>query len=248
MTAVLLLIGFVLTAINFAEAQQPGKVPRIGLVSQGSVAAVESLRLEALRQGLRELGWVEGRNIAIERRSAEGRRDRADIIAGEIVRVVDVVVWSGGVEAAKKIKTIPVVFVGTSDPVSTGLVESLARPGGNVTGLTSLAPELGGKRLELLKDSIPKLSRVAFLFDPANSSNAVELEQLRGPAANLGLELRPIEARGPDEIVPAFSMMIRERVEGVSTASGTVNNTIEHALSSWPSRTNLRAFIMKVNL
>ena len=222
---VLALTAMLLGYCFLVEAQQPGKVPRIGLVSQGSVTAVESLRLDALREGLRELGWVEGRNIAIERRSAEGKRDRADVIADEIVRVVDVVVWSGGVEAAKKIKTIPVVFVGTSDPVSTGLVESLARPGGNVTGLTSLAPELGGKRLELLKESIPKISRVVFLFDPANPSNAVELEQLRGPAANLGLALRPVEARGPDEIAPAFSMMIRERAEGLSTASGTINNT-----------------------
>jgi putative tryptophan/tyrosine transport system substrate-binding protein len=150
---VLALTAMLLGHCFLVEAQQPGKVPRIGLVSQGSVTAVESLRLDALREGLRELGWVEGRNIAIERRSAEGKRDRADVIADEIVRVVDVVVWSGGVEAAKKIKTIPVVFVGTSDPVSTGLVESLARPGGNVTGLTSLAPELGGKRLELLKET-----------------------------------------------------------------------------------------------
>jgi ABC-type uncharacterized transport system substrate-binding protein len=212
-------------AVHLAEAQQPKKVHRIGLVTQGPATGVQSLRLEALREGLRELGWVEGKNIAIERRSAEGRRDRADSIADEIVRLkVDVVVWSGGVEAVEKIKTVPVVFVGTSDPVSTGLVESLARPGGNVTGLTS-PPELGGKRLELLKESIPKISRVAFLFNPANASNAVELEQLRGPAAGLGLALRPVEARGPDEIAPAFSMMIRERAEGLSTASGAVNNT-----------------------
>ncbi len=131
---------------------------------------------------------------------------------------------SGGVQAAKQTTTVPVVFVATTDLVSTGLVESLARPGGNVTGLTSLAPELGGKRLELLKETVPKLSRAAFLYNPADRSNKVELEQLRGAAAALGITLRPVEARDSDQIEQAFSMMIRERVEGLSTASGAVNN------------------------
>jgi putative tryptophan/tyrosine transport system substrate-binding protein len=222
----ILFVVTLLAVAVIAEAQQSKKVSRVGLVTQGPDTGVQSMRLQALREGLRELGWVEERNIAIERRSAKGSPERAEAIADEIVRLkVDVVVWSGGVEAVKKIKTVPVVFVGTSDPVLTGLVESLARPGGNVTGLTSLAPELGGKRLELLKESIPKISRVAFVFDPASASNAVELEQLRGPAAGLGLALRPVEARGPDEIAPAFSMMVREGAEGLSTASGTVNNT-----------------------
>jgi putative ABC transport system substrate-binding protein len=150
-------------------------------------------------------------------------------------------VLSGGVEAAKQTKTIPVVFVATTDLVSTGLVESLARPGGNVTGLTSLAPELGGKRLELLKETVPKLSRVAFLFNPASSPNAVELEQLRGPAAALGVTLRAVEARGPDEIERAFSMMIRERAEGLSTATGAVNNTNRRRIVELAAKNRLPA-------
>jgi ABC-type uncharacterized transport system substrate-binding protein len=117
------------------------------------------------------------------------------------------------------------VFVGTSDPVSAGVVESLARPGGNITGLTSLAPDLVGKRLQLLKETIPKLSRVAFLYNPASAANAVEIDQLRGPAAGLRVTLRAVEAQSPDDIEPAFSTMIRERIGGLLTASGAINNT-----------------------
>jgi putative ABC transport system substrate-binding protein len=219
-------LGALLLAGFPAQAQQPKRIPRLVLVTQGPASGQPSRRLTALRDGLRELGWIEGKNIAIERRSAEAKPDRADALADEMERLkVDVVVWSGGVEAAKRIKRVPVVVVGTSDPLSAGLVETLARPGENVTGLTSLAPELGGKRLELIKEIIPKISRVAFLFNPATATNPVELEQLRGPAAGLGVTLRPVEARGADEIEPAFSMMVRERVEALATASGAVNNT-----------------------
>ena len=137
---------------------------------------------------------------------------------------MDVIVWSAGVEGAKQRKTVPIIFVGTTDPLSTGLVESLARPGGNVTGLTSLSPELSRKRLELLKECIPKLSRVAFLFDPTNPSNTVEMEQLRGPAAGLGIKIHVAEARNGDEIEGAFSILTKEGAEGLATASGTVNN------------------------
>jgi putative ABC transport system substrate-binding protein len=194
----------------------------IGYIGSG---AASLLRIGPLRQGLRDLGWVEGKNFAIEARWAEGKYDRVAYLAAELLRLeVDVIVWSAGIEGAKQIKTVPVVFVATTDPVCTGLVESLPRPGGNVTGLTSLSPELGGKRLELLKESVPKLSRVAFLFDSANPSNAVELEQLRGPAAALGVTIRVAEARNADEIEQAFSILTKDRAEGLSTASGGVNN------------------------
>ena len=136
--------------------------------------------------------------------------------------------------------TLPIVVVGTTDPLATGLVESLARPGGNITGLTSLAPDLGGKRLELLKETVPKLSRVAFLYNPADPSNVVELEQLRGPAAELGVTLRVVEARGPAEIEQAFSM-IRERVEGLSTASGAVNNNDQRRIVEMAAKNRLPA-------
>jgi putative ABC transport system substrate-binding protein len=221
-----------------AEAQQPKKIPRIGFVSSGSA----SVRINALRQGLREFGWIEGKNIAIEQRQAEGNLDRIPTLAAELVRLkVDIIVWSGGIETAKQIKTVPVVVVGTQDPVATGLVQSLARPGGNITGLTSLAPELGGKRLELLKETVPQLSRVAFLFNPTTPSNVIELEELRSAAAALRVTLRAVEARGADEIEPAFLMMIRERAEGLSTASGAVNNTNRRRIVDMAARKKLPA-------
>ena len=155
-----------------AQAQQPKKVPRIGYLSSFD-PAIESTRVEAIRLALRELGYIEGQNIAIEYRYAEGKLDRLPELAAELVRLkVDIIVVAGGarsVRAAKNAtKTIPIVMVGQGlDPVEAGLVESLARPGGNVTGLTILSGELGGKRLELLKEAVPKVARVAVLYDPA---------------------------------------------------------------------------------
>src|SRR5919108_5710363 len=154
-----------------AEAQQPKKVPRIGYLSARDPAS-EFTRSEAIRLALRELGYIEGQNIAIEYRYAEGKRDRYHELAAEMVRLkVDIIVVAGGdldVRAAKNAtKTIPIVMVGPGrDPVEAGLVESLARLGGNVTGITSLSRELGGKRLELLKEAVPKIARVAVLYDP----------------------------------------------------------------------------------
>ena len=155
-----------------AEAQQPKKVPLIGYLSARD-AASESSRAEAIRLALRERGYIEGQNIAIEYRYAEGKLDRLPELAAELVRLkVDIIVVAGGdgaIQAAKDAtKTIPIVMVGAGlDPVEAGVVESLARPGGNVTGITILARELGGKRLELLKEAVPKLARVAVLYDPA---------------------------------------------------------------------------------
>jgi putative ABC transport system substrate-binding protein len=207
--------------MHLAEAQQP-KLPRIGYAGAGG----PSVRIEALRQGLRELGWIEGKNIIIEQRYLEGKLDRSSKIAAEMVQLkLDVIVWSAGNAGAREITTIPVVYVATSELISTGLVKSLARPGGNITGINSLAPELGGKRLELLKETMPKLSRVAFLFNPDSSSNIVELEELRRAAPELHITLQTVEARGAADIEPAFSTMIHERAEALSTASGPANNT-----------------------
>ena len=165
-----------------AQAQQPKKVPRIGYLSSFD-PATESARAEAIRLALRELGYIEGQNIAIEYRYAEGKRDRAPELAAELVRLkVDIIVAAGGtgiIQAAKNAtKTIPIVMTGGgTDPVEAGLVESLARPGGNVTGITTLSRELGGKRLELLKEAVPKLVRVAVLYDPANSGRCTRGER-----------------------------------------------------------------------
>jgi putative tryptophan/tyrosine transport system substrate-binding protein len=178
-----ILTAILLTTALPAEAQQSKKVPRIGYLSTGD-AASESARAEGIRLGLRERGYIEGQNIATESRYAEGKSDRHPGLLAELVRLkVDIIVVAGGaptVRAAKNAtKTIPIVMVGTgTDPVEAGLVESLARPGGNVTGITNLSRELGGKRLELLKEAVAKVARVAVLYEPANPGSLREVKEV----------------------------------------------------------------------
>jgi putative tryptophan/tyrosine transport system substrate-binding protein len=215
-------IAFVLVVTGaVAQAQQPKKVPRIGYLSQFEPAR-ESPRSEAIRRALRELGYVEGQNIAIEYRYAEGKPDRIPELAAELVRLkVDIIVAAGGsviVQAAKNAtKTIPIVMMGGGlDPVEAGLVESLARPGGNVTGLTLLSGELGGKRLELLKNAVPKLARVAVLYDPTNPPTVREVKEvLPVPARALGLTIRSWEVRAADEFEQVFAAVTKWRADGV---------------------------------
>src|SRR5262245_20864536 len=190
-------LGVMLIALGFpAEAQQPKKVSRLGYLSNAD-PATDSTRAEGLRLGLRELGYIEGQNIVIEYRFAKGRPERSPALANELVRLkVDVIVAGGGgdTQAAKDAtRTIPIVMMGLgSDPVRAGYVESLARPGGNVTGLTNLARELGGKRLELLKEAVPKLARVAVLYDPANQVSLHEVKELLpADARALKLTIQP---------------------------------------------------------
>jgi putative ABC transport system substrate-binding protein len=197
-----------------ATAQQPKKLPRIGYLSSLDFVG-ESARAEAVRLGLRELGYTEGQNIAIEYRYAEGKVDRLAGFAVELVRLkVDIIVVAGGtswVQAAKNAtKAIPVVMVGGgADPVKAGLIESLARPGGNVTGLTILNRELGGKRLELLKEAVPKISRVAVL-------NAVEVkEDLAVAARTLRLTMQPWEVRAADDLEKVFAALNNRRPDGL---------------------------------
>jgi len=186
---------------SMAEAQQPKKIPRIGYLSP-SDAATESTRSEAIRLALRELGYIEGQNIATEYGYGEGKLDRYPELLAELVRLkVDIIVVVGGdrsIRAAKNAtKTIPIVMTGGgSDPVEAGLIESLAHPGGNVTGVTNLTRELGGKRLELFKEAVPKLARVAVLFDPANPPNVFEVKKVLPVAARaLKLTIQPWEVR-----------------------------------------------------
>lgn len=183
--------GFVLCAMFFtlrfpAEAQQPGKVYRIGTLENSSSAGRTHV-WEAFRQGLRELGYVEGKNVALEQRWAEGKRDRLPALAAELVRLkVDAIVTaatSPALAVKKATSTIPIVLASQSDPVGTGLVVSLARPGGNVTGLSSMNLELGGKRLELLKQAFPKVSRVVFL--QSNQSPSPQFKELEAAARAL---------------------------------------------------------------
>ena len=174
------LVALTLAPFHPAEAQQPAKIPRIGLLSAVPLSSM-SARVEAFRQGLRELGYVEGQNIAIEYRFAEGKLDQVSHNAAELVRLkVDAIVTAGATDtrAAKQAtSTIPIVMAFDSDPVGSGFVASLARPGGNITGLSSLTPEITGKQLELLKDIVPRLSRVAVLWTSIEPSNAQSLKE-----------------------------------------------------------------------
>jgi putative ABC transport system substrate-binding protein len=204
-----------------ASAQQPKKVPRIGYLSTLDPAS-ESARSEAVRLALRELGYIEGQNIAIEYRYTQGKVDRAAELAAELVRLkVDIIVVAGGgpwIRAAKNAtKTIPIVMLGAGiDPVEAGLVESLARPGGNVTGLTLLSGELGGKRLELLKEAVPKVVRVAVLYDPALPSGVRDVKEVLPAAARvLGMTVRSWEVRDTDGFERVFAALNKERPDGL---------------------------------
>jgi putative ABC transport system substrate-binding protein len=209
-----------------ARAQQPKKIPRIGYLSPLD-AARESTHSEAIRLALRERGHIEGQNIATEYRFAEGKIDRFPELAAELVRLkVDIIVVAGGdllIRAAKNAtKTIPIVMTGQgSDPVEAGLIESLARPGGNVTGLTLLTRELGGKRLELLKEAVPKLARVAVLYNPAMPTSVIEVKEVLPVAARaLRLTLQPWEVRGTDDFDRVFAAMGKQRPDGLYVLQG----------------------------
>ncbi|MEO5699905.1 MAG: ABC transporter substrate-binding protein [Casimicrobiaceae bacterium] len=199
-----------------AHAQPAGKVYRVGNLS-GAVPTAAAPVIEAFRQRLRELGWVEGQNIVIDYRFAEGRFDRLPDLAAELVRLeVDIIVAAptpAAVVAKNATETIPIVMINVGDPVGLGLIESLARPGGNVTGLAfSVGLEIVGKQLELLKETVPKVRRVAILSNPANPSHAPAIREAKVAARSLGVQLQLLEARGPNEFDGAFEAMAKERV------------------------------------
>jgi ABC-type uncharacterized transport system substrate-binding protein len=216
-----------LLALPFpARAQQPKKVPRIGYLSNTDPAR-ESARTEAIRLALRERGHIEGQNIATEYRYAEGKIDRFAELAAELVRLkVDVIVVAGGVlwvRAAKNAtKTIPIIMTGLgSDPVEAGLIESLAGPGGNVTGLTLLSTELGGKRLELLKEAVTKVARVAVIYDPAAPASVIEVKEVLPPAARaLKLTIQPWEVPAADDFEKVFAALNKQRPDGLYVPGG----------------------------
>ena len=236
---VLLAVGVI------AEAQQPKKVPRIGYLSSID-PATESTRSEAIRLALRELGYIEGQNIAIEYRYAEGKLDRFPELAAELVRLkVDIIVVAGGdrlIRAAKNAtKTIPIVMTGAgSDPVEAGLVESLARPGGNVTGLTNLSRELGGKRLELLKEAVPKVARVAVLYDPATPASVLEVKEVLPVAARaLGLTIQPWEVRDADGFERVFAALNKQRPDGLYVTGGPLMNANQKRIVGFALKSRL---------
>jgi putative tryptophan/tyrosine transport system substrate-binding protein len=211
-----------------AGAQQPTKVPRIGYLS-GSPPFSLAEQNEAFRQGLRELGYMDGKNIIIEWRSAEGKRDRLPALATELVHLkVDVIVTAGPLvtRAAKEATvTIPIVMAQDPDPVGNGFVASLARPGGNITGLSTLAPELSGKQMEVLKEIVPKLSRVAVFGTSTRPGNAQTLRQVELAAGALGVKLQYLDILSPKDIVTAFQAAVRERADGALWfVTGSIGN------------------------
>ena len=205
---------FYLLFVNVAHAQQVGKVPRIGFLSPFSPSAT-ALWLQAFRQGLLDLGWVEGKNISIEYRYAEGQNDRLPDLAADLVRLkVDIIVTAvtpDALAAKNATKTIPIVMAAAGDPVVSGLVDSLARPGGNITGLSQMNPELAGKRLELLKEIVPKLSRVAVLWNPQDQMSTISWNELQPPARSLGVQLHSVEIRSSKDFDKAFEDASRAR-------------------------------------
>jgi putative ABC transport system substrate-binding protein len=218
------LVGTMLLALCLpAGAQQPAKVYRIGTLDNSSPSGRTQL-WEAFRQGLRELGYIEGKNIALQQRWAEGNRDRLPVLAAELVHLkVDVIVTaatSPALAAKKATSTIPIVMASQSDPVGTGLVVSLAKPGGNVTGLSSMNVETGGKRLELLKEAFPKVSRVALL--QSTQSPSPQSKELEIVARALGLQLQVVETGGAADFERGFQIMAKERTDALMVAAGQI--------------------------
>ena len=203
----------VLTTIHIAKAQQPGKIPWIGYL-----AGTGSGPSPAFVQGLRDLSNVEGKNIAFVFRTAEGHPERYPDLATELVRLkVDIIAdfTRASLAAKKATSTIPIVMTNGTDPVGTGLVANLARPGGNVTGLTNISGELGGKSLELLKEIVPKLNRVAILRTAGGVADDVFVKETEVPARALGVQLVPVRIQGPDDLEDAFRAITKERANGL---------------------------------
>ena len=222
---IVLLVGLTLVYVHLAEAQQAGKIPRIGYLG-GATPAALSVRLDAFRQGMRKLGYVQGKNIVIEYRYAEGELDRLPVLAAELVRLkVDVIV-AGGPQATRAAKeatiTIPIVMTFDNDPVGNGFVVSLARPGGNVTGLSTLYPEISGKQLELLKEIVPKLSRLAVLGNSTHPGNAQALKETKLATEALTVKLQYLDIRDAKDIETAFRAASKGRADGVLVLENAV--------------------------
>jgi putative ABC transport system substrate-binding protein len=242
-----------LAALFATDAQPPAKVPRVGILWFGSPAAGPSPYLDAFRQGLRELGYVQGRNITIESRSSTRQLELLpDLAANMVLSKVDCIVAAGdpAITAVKRAtSTIPIVMVASADPVGSGFAASLARPGGNLTGLSTLSPELSGKRLALLREALPEVSRVAVLWNPADPAKAFELRETQVAARALGVPLQTLEVRGPDEFESAFAAMTGEGAEALITLGDplTVTYRIQivdlAAKSRLPAMYDLREFV-----
>jgi putative tryptophan/tyrosine transport system substrate-binding protein len=223
--------------------QQLGRVPRIGYLT-GTPLSPMPFQAEAFRQGLRDIGYVEGKDIVIEWRSHEGNQARQRALVAELVRLkVDVIVASGSgdIRAAKAATaTIPIVMIAGGDAVGSGFVNSLARPGGNITGLSTLSPELSGKRLELLKEIVPKLSRVAVFWTSSSGSYAPELKEVELSAGALGMKLQNVDVLAPKDITPAFRAAAAERSDAVlMNVSGVLMNVSRQEITELAVKSRL---------
>jgi putative tryptophan/tyrosine transport system substrate-binding protein len=244
---VFLLIILVIASVHSAEAQQQGGVPRIGYLHPGSAATASAPRMDAFRQGLRDLGYFEGKNIVTEWRYADGKSEAEGLpeLAAELVRIkVDVIVTTGtpAVRAIKRASaTIPIVFAVISHPVENGIVASFARPGGNVTGLTILTEELSGKRLELLKETVPNVTRIGVLSDLSNPTQALEWKEILAAAQVLGVKLQSLGLRSSNDFDSAFKAALRERAQALITLPQPLMNSHRNLIVGFAAKNKLPA-------
>jgi putative tryptophan/tyrosine transport system substrate-binding protein len=246
------LCSLLLTPCSGVEAQQTGKIFRIGFLDQSTASGSAGL-VDAFRQGMSKLGWIEGKNIAIEYRFAEQKPERLPELAAELVRLKVELILVSGTAPALAVKsattTIPIVITNVGDPVGAGLVASLARPGGNVTGLSSLNPELNTKRLEVLKDAVSKLTRVGLLWTPGGGGGDIQLKELRPAAVALKLKLEEIETQpDPKGLESAFQTAKQKQVNAIMTHSNRRFLPKENESSSLPSKTGCLLFTHRRSL
>ena len=233
--------------------QQPAKIPKIGFLASGTASGSSSIfRSEVFRQQLRELGYVEGKNIAFESRYGEDNFDRLPALADELVRLkVDILVINttpAALAAKNATRTIPIVFLGVSDPVVAGLVDSLARPGGNITGFTNIAPVLAGKRLELLKETVSKLSRVAVLWDPKAPGSTQQWKESQLPARELGLQLHSMEVSSADKYEDAFKEATKARSGALAVTQNPLAGSNRKRVAELATKNRLPAIYPRGNL
>jgi putative ABC transport system substrate-binding protein len=244
---VVTLAAVLLTTVYLAAAQQPGKIPRLGVLTGGS-ASSDSTRIQAFVQGLREFGWVERQNIVIEYRYAEGRLDRLKKLAVELMASrVDIIIAQApaAVRAAKNAtSTIPIVMAHGGDPVAQGFVASLARPGGNVTGLSNFSAELGGKRLELLTEALPNVSRVAVIWNPDAPGPVLSFKELEIAAKALKVPIESLQVRGPNDFEGAFQAA-RERAGSLVVIQDVVTVTHLKRIVDLAAKNRLPAIYME---
>jgi putative ABC transport system substrate-binding protein len=240
-----LVLNFVTSVLLFLPAhcvfaQQPKKIPRIGVLRPGLAVAAN---YEAFRQGLRELGYVEGQNVVLEFRDTEAKAERLSDLAAELVRLkVDVIVTSStpAIQAAKQATgTIPIVMAFSGDPVGTGLVASLAKPGGNITGLSDIGPEISGKQLELLKEAFPTVSRVGFFLNPSNHSNRLRLKAAEATAGELKVQIQALEVQSANDLEKAISTISKAQAQALMTVRDPAINVNQKRIVEFAAENRL---------